>query len=160
MWQKKPCITLVLHINDNSGPKTIQKQSFISHIHEKRKLAPEFLLKTLFKKKPHRRRLLCKSVETSKNTPNIEQPQRQLSTIIRTNNIFCSIKQTANKHKGQPLVVPILAFQAIDFWNYILHWIKKLFSSILKSDFETAVNIRVCKLNIRNILYILVCFHE
>ena len=105
MWQKKPCITLVLHINDNSGPKTIQKQSFVSHIHEKRKLAPEFLLKTLFKKKPHRRRLLCKSVETSKNTPNIEQPQRQLSTIIRTNNIFCSIKRSANKLKGQSLVL-------------------------------------------------------
>ena len=28
---KKPDIHLVLHINDNSGPKTIQKQSFVHY---------------------------------------------------------------------------------------------------------------------------------
>ena len=41
-------------------------------IHQKKEdtPAPEYLLKTLFKKKSHRRCLLRESVETSKNTPN------------------------------------------------------------------------------------------
>ena len=57
---KKPDIPLVLHINDNSGPKTIQKQSFVLYKadafkksrkstikrNKKKQLAPEFLLKT------------------------------------------------------------------------------------------------------------------
>ena len=109
MKKKRSCIPLVLHVNDNSGLKTIQKQSFVfsktsapktpANPRKKKTPAPELLLKTLFKKKPHRRRPLRESVETFKNTPNTEHPQRQLSTIIRTKNIFCSIKQTANKHK-------------------------------------------------------------
>ena len=73
----------------------------ILQVHEKKNPpTPEFLLKTLFKKKPLCRCLLHEYVETFRNTSNTEHPQRQLSTIIRTNNIFCSIKQTANKQKG------------------------------------------------------------
>ena len=98
MWKKEPCIPLVLHINNNSGPKTIQKQSFVlykaiapknlanSQKGEKKTPAPEFLRKTLFKKKPHHRFLLRESVKTLKNTPNTEHLQRRLSAIIRTNN--------------------------------------------------------------------------
>ena len=73
-------------------PKTSQNP-------RKKTPTPESLLKTLFKKKTHRRRFLRESAETSKSTPGIEHPQQRLSTIIKTSNKFCSIKQSANKHK-------------------------------------------------------------
>ena len=97
MWKKEPCIPLVLHINYNSDPKTMQKQSLVLYKagapknpanpqkRKKKTLAPEFLLKTLFEKKPHRRCLHRESFKTLKNTPITEHPQRRLSTIIRTN---------------------------------------------------------------------------
>ena len=57
-------------------------------------------LKLYLKKKPQRRGLPRKSGETFKNTPYIQNLQRQLSTIIKANNIFCNIKRSANKRKG------------------------------------------------------------
>ena len=76
MWKKNPCLLMipVLHINDNSGPNAIQKQSLMLYKAGapknpanlwKKTPTPEFLLKTLFKKKPHRRCPLCESIETS-----------------------------------------------------------------------------------------------
>ena len=62
--------------------------------------APAPLLKTLFKRKSHSRCLSRESEETSKYTPYTEQLQQRLSIIIKTNNIFCSSRRSANKCKG------------------------------------------------------------
>ena len=70
----------------------------IPPIHEKTP-AQESRLNTLFKKKPHRRWIPRESGKTSKNTPYIEHLQRQLSTVLKTSNIFCSTKRSANKYK-------------------------------------------------------------
>ena len=62
--------------------------------------APAPRLKTLFKKKSHRRCLSRESEETSKYTLYIERLQQRLSIIIKTNNIFCSTRRSTNRCKG------------------------------------------------------------
>ena len=49
----------------------------ILQIHKKNKRMLEFLLKTLFRKKPHGRWLFLEFVKTFKNTLNTEHPQQQ-----------------------------------------------------------------------------------
>ena len=122
--------------------------------------APASQLKTLFKKKFHHRRLPSESTETSKNAPWIEHLQRQRSTIIKTNNILCSIKRSAASAKGNHWHFPILAFQAINFWNQVLHWIEKLFSSIFRSERQTFCISEYAKWTLEiPFSHILVCFH-
>ena len=64
----------------------------IPPIHEKTP-AQKSHFNTLLKKKSHRRWIPRESGKTSKNTPYIEHLQRQLSTILKTSNIFCSTNE-------------------------------------------------------------------